>query len=49
MNAESAPFVIDRTKWGIVYSSGVIGTLKDELINDEITLKVAIRAKRKNS
>ncbi|MFM7852334.1 MAG: YceI family protein [Flammeovirgaceae bacterium] len=44
ITAESAPFTIDRTKWGIVYHSGIIGTIKDELINDEIVLKVKLIA-----
>jgi polyisoprenoid-binding protein YceI len=47
--AETPTFIIDRTKWGIVYNSGVIGTLKDELINDEIALKLKIVAKKKYS
>lgn len=42
--AESAPFIIDRTKWGIVYHSGIIGTIKDDLISDEIVLKVRVSA-----
>jgi polyisoprenoid-binding protein YceI len=42
--AETATFTIDRTKWGIVYNSGIIGTIKDDLINDEITLKLKIVA-----
>ncbi len=49
--AETATFTIDRTKWGIVYNSGIIGTIKDDLINDEISLKlkiVAARANKKN-
>lgn len=48
MTAESAPFTIDRTKWGIVYHSGVIGTIKDELINDEIVLKVKLSAAKQS-
>jgi polyisoprenoid-binding protein YceI len=45
--AETATFTIDRTKWGIVYNSGVIGTLKDDLINDDISLKIKIAAGKK--
>lgn len=48
MTAESVPFTIDRTKWGIVYHSGVIGTIKDELINDEIVLKVRLSAAKQS-
>ena len=42
--AETSAFSIDRTKWGIVYNSGIIGTIKDDLINDEISLKLKIVA-----
>ncbi|MCX8490682.1 MAG: YceI family protein [Cyclobacteriaceae bacterium] len=42
--AETPTFTIDRTKWGIVYNSGIIGTIKDDLINDEISLKLKIVA-----
>ena len=38
-------FSIDRTDWGIVYNSGVIGTIKDKLINDKIELQIALKAK----
>ncbi|MFM8743124.1 MAG: YceI family protein [Cytophagales bacterium] len=48
ITAESVPFTIDRTKWGIVYHSGVIGTIKDELINDEIVLKVKLSAAKQS-
>ena len=44
VQAETATFSIDRTKWGIVYNSGIIGTIKDDLINDEISLKLKIIA-----
>ena len=48
LTAESAPFTIDRTKWGIVYHSGIIGTIKDDLINDEIVLKVRLMAAKQS-
>jgi len=44
--AETPTFTIDRTKWGIVYNSGIIGTIKDDLINDEISLKLKIVASK---
>jgi polyisoprenoid-binding protein YceI len=44
--AETPTFTIDRTKWGIVYNSGIIGTIKDDLINDEISLRLKIVAAR---
>lgn len=42
--AKTPPFTIDRTKWGIKYRSGAIGTIKDKLINDEIGLELNIQA-----
>lgn len=48
ITAESKQFAIDRTRWGIVYSSGVIGTLKDDLINDEVLITIKLVAKRKS-
>lgn len=48
ITAESATFTIDRTKWGIVYHSGIIGTIKDDLINDEIVLKVKLSAAKQS-
>lgn len=47
ITVESKEFSIDRTRWGIVYSSGVIGTLKDDLINDEVLIKIKLIAARK--
>lgn len=44
--AETPTFTIDRTKWGIVYNSGIIGTIKDDLINDEISLRLKIVASK---
>lgn len=44
LTAESETFKIDRTQWNIVYHSGVIGTLKDELINDDIILSISLKA-----
>jgi polyisoprenoid-binding protein YceI len=46
ISAETPEFVIDRTKWGVVYQSGIIGTLKDDLINDEVIIKLKIAANR---
>ncbi len=35
-------FSINRTEWGIVFNSGVIGTLKDNLIADDVKLKITL-------
>jgi len=42
--AESEEFDIDRTKWGVTYSSkSVFAELKDKFINDEIRIKVRLQ------
>ncbi len=38
----SPEFTINRTDWGIKYNSGMIGTVKDKIINDEIKLKINV-------
>ena len=41
--ANTPPFEIDRTKWGVNYQSGsIFSGLVDELINDDITLSVEL-------
>lgn len=44
LHAETPKFTIDRTEWGVVYRSGIIGTIKDKLINDNIGLKIDLKA-----
>jgi hypothetical protein len=45
--AQSSPFSINRTDFGITYSSGLLGVAKDKLIHDDITLIVTMTATRK--
>ncbi|HRI61596.1 MAG TPA: YceI family protein [Saprospiraceae bacterium] len=47
LNAESANFVINRTKWGVNFQSGLLGTVKDKIIEDIIPLSLTITAKKK--
>jgi polyisoprenoid-binding protein YceI len=47
LTAESPAFVIDRTKWGINYESGILGAAKDNLIDDGVRLAIKVRAKKK--
>lgn len=35
-------FTINRTEWNVMYDSGVIGTLKDKLIADDVKLKITL-------
>ena len=44
LTATTPKFTIDRTKWGVVYRSGLLGTIKNKLINDQIGLSVTLEA-----
>jgi polyisoprenoid-binding protein YceI len=44
LTAESATFVINRTQWGVNFRSGLLGTAKDKLIEDVVTLSLKLRA-----
>ncbi|HMQ48952.1 MAG TPA: YceI family protein [Saprospiraceae bacterium] len=48
LTAVTPKFTIDRTQWGVVYRSGLIGTLKDKLIDDQIGLKIKLEAQKVN-
>lgn len=47
LSAVTPAFTIDRTEWEIVYKSAGIGTIKDNIINDEIGLVLSIQASTK--
>lgn len=44
MTATSPVFTINRTEWNVNYNSGVIGTVKDRLINDDVALQLSLSA-----
>lgn len=46
LHAESVSFIINRTKWGINFRSGILGTAKDQMIEDVVTLSIDLEAKR---
>ncbi|WP_412984193.1 YceI family protein [Pontimicrobium sp. IMCC45349] len=47
LTINSEAFTIDRTKWDIKYKSkSVFGDLGDKFINDDIELKVTVKAKK---
>lgn len=47
MTVESDPFTIDRTKWNVNYGSkSIFENLGDKFINDDIELKISIKAKK---
>jgi polyisoprenoid-binding protein YceI len=45
LTASSTTFIINRTKWGVNFHSGVLGTAKDKLIEDNIMLQLNLTAK----
>ncbi len=45
LTAETPAFVIDRTQWNVQYGSKTLfDNLKDKFINDEISLKIIVKA-----
>ena len=42
--AVTPSFTINRTDWGINYSSGIINTAKDKIINDEVAIVISLNA-----
>jgi len=42
INAVAPKFTINRTDWDIKYGSGLIGTAKDKIIHDEISLNLEL-------
>jgi polyisoprenoid-binding protein YceI len=40
VKAMTPAFTIDRTQWEVMYDAGVLGTAKDDIINDEIGLTI---------
>lgn len=47
LTAQSANFVINRTQWGINFQSGMLGTIKNKIIEDIVPLSLTVTAKRK--
>ncbi|MFN0173261.1 MAG: YceI family protein [Saprospiraceae bacterium] len=47
LRAETPAFPINRTQWGLNFRSGVLGTVKDKMIDDMVPLSLKIVAKRK--
>ncbi len=42
--AVTTTFNINRTEWDIKYKSGLLGTPKDKMINDEVNLEILLVA-----
>jgi hypothetical protein len=43
---ETPAFPIQRTLWGVNFRSGILGTAKDKLIDDNILLSLTLQAKK---
>ncbi len=47
LRAETPAFPINRTTWGVNFHSGILGTVKDKMIDDTVPISLKIVAKRK--
>jgi polyisoprenoid-binding protein YceI len=47
LRAESPNFVINRTQWGVNFRSGILGTVKDKMIDDNVMLTLILEAKKR--
>lgn len=45
-SGETPEFEIDRTQWNVTYRSGLIGTLKNKLIDDAIKLRIQLKGSK---
>lgn len=45
--ANSPTFPINRTQWDVNFRSGILGTAKDKLIDDNILLSLELEARKK--
>ncbi|MEL6862792.1 MAG: YceI family protein [Bacteroidota bacterium] len=48
IRAVTPSFTINRTEWGINYNSGILGTVKDKLIDDDIALVISLSGSTAN-
>ena len=46
LEARTVTFPINRTDWGINFRSGMLGTVKEKLIDDAVTLSIEVKAKK---
>jgi polyisoprenoid-binding protein YceI len=42
--ATTPPFTIDRTEWDVMYNATALGTAQDNIINDEVGLRIELKA-----
>lgn len=46
LKAQSVTFPINRTQWGVNFRSGILGTTRDKLIDDNVLLTIMLKAKK---
>jgi polyisoprenoid-binding protein YceI len=46
LRATSPTFPINRTQWGVNFRSGLLGTTRDKLIDDNVLLTLTLQAKK---
>ena len=44
VTAVTPSFKINRTEWGVNFNSGILGTVKDHLIDDDVALVISLTA-----
>ena len=44
LGAKTPSFTIDRTEWDVKFNSGLLGTAKDKIINDQVGLVISLIA-----
>lgn len=44
IKASTPPFVIDRTEWEVMYGASALGVVQDNIIRDEVALKIDLTA-----
>ena len=46
VKASTAQFTIDRTQWNVMFHAGVLGTAKDDIINDQVGIQLQLVARK---
>jgi polyisoprenoid-binding protein YceI len=46
LRAETPTFPINRTQWGVNFKSGILGTARDKMIDDNVPISLKLTAKK---
>jgi polyisoprenoid-binding protein YceI len=46
VKASTPQFTIDRTQWNVMFHAGVLGTAKDDIINDQVGIQLELVARK---